>query len=64
MVKEEKVATTDSSGNDDIPLRSPDSDQGSSSSSSSSVTEQERGGVGYVRPEIPTWKHKAVIIPG
>ena len=60
MVKEEKVATADNV--DDIPLRSPDSGQGSSSSSS--VSELEGGEVGYIRPEIPTWKHKAVIVPG
>lgn len=65
MIKEDKTSTADRrNGSDDTPLRSPDSDQGSSSGgSSSSVSAQERG-VGYVRPKIPTWKHKAVIIPG
>ena len=67
MMKEDETTTADRrSGSDDIPLRSSDSDQGSSSSSSSSVSDEQEGGVvyEYVRPEIPTWKHKAVIIPG
>lgn len=57
MAKEGELATTADYGTDETPLRSL---AGASSGSVIGKKEEE----GYVRPEIPTWKHKAVIIPG
>lgn len=58
MAKEGNLATTTADhSNEETPLGSP-----AGGSSSSVIGKEEEAA--YVRPEVPTWKHKAVIIPG